>query len=147
MSKTHVLALLLSVATVGLSPTVQAQEKSQEPLKPIRVYSVTETIDKAFFFESKDFYENRTSFRQFQFLFGADAKRGAVFPEMEIERDGKLMNTLYNDMLYQQSSSDPIIRTPDLPNPYNSSLRMMPNNRYNSRVVGSELVFEKAPLR
>jgi hypothetical protein len=30
---------------------------------------------------------------------------------------------MYRDALLQQGSSDPVIRTPDLQNPFNSSLR------------------------
>ena len=70
------------------------------------------------------------------------------FPDVELENDADSLNKLYNDVLEQQVSSDPIIRTPDLPNPFNSSLRStsQPRRAFN-RVEGVEFIFETLPLR
>ncbi|OKH17909.1 hypothetical protein NIES208_07705 [[Limnothrix rosea] IAM M-220] len=45
------------------------------------------------------------------------------YPEHNAKRDFKKVDTLYRDIMLQQVASDPVIRTPDLANPYNSSLR------------------------
>ena len=47
---------------------------------------------------------------------------GFSYPELEGKRDMKKLDILYRDLLYQQTASDPVILTPDLANPYNSSL-------------------------
>ncbi len=64
------------------------------------------------------------------------------FPENAIARDGDHLHRLYRDLLTQQVSNDPIIRTADLPNPYNTSILTLPTANVSNRVVGGELVFE-----
>ena len=38
------------------------------------------------------------------------------------------MNELYVDLMRQQTTSDPTIRTQDLPNPYNTSIMELRNS-------------------
>ncbi|MGV0027114.1 hypothetical protein [Phormidesmis priestleyi] len=69
------------------------------------------------------------------------------FPENAIARDGEHIHLLYRDLLSQQVSNDPLIRTTDLPNPYNTSILTLPSANVSNRVVGGELVFEGASGR
>jgi hypothetical protein len=69
------------------------------------------------------------------------------FPENAVARDGEHIHRLYRDLLNQQVSNDPIIRTADLPNPYNTSILTLPTANVSNRVVGGELVFEGMPGR
>ena len=45
------------------------------------------------------------------------------YPEHNAKRDFKKVDILYSDIMHQQVASDPVIRTPDLANPFNSSIR------------------------
>ncbi len=114
---------------------------------PERLVTVPELFNRAFFNESGDFYENRTLPRQAAYIIGPGLPGRAGFPDLEIERDAKLINVLYNDLLEQQVSSDPVIRTPDLANPFGTSLlQQNQSGRFSSRVEGSEFVLEAVPL-
>ncbi len=119
--------------TITISPSPQLE-------------TIPQLVDRAFFNDSGDYYRNRSIKRQFQLIFGTDARLGAAFPELEIERDGKLLNILYKDLLFQQTSTDPYLRTVDLPNPFNTSIRSLSSNRV-PRILGSDLIFEKVPPR
>ncbi|SKB11609.1 conserved exported hypothetical protein [Planktothrix sp. PCC 11201] len=51
------------------------------------------------------------------------------FPETLMTNDARLVNQLYRDGMLRQTSSDPIIRTADLINPYNTSILNQPSYR------------------
>lgn len=76
-------------------------------------------FDNAFFSNGRNFYGNRNVRGQLKFLFGP-------FPENSIARDGKEVNELYREVLHKQVNSGPIIRTIDLPNPFQYSVRNLP---------------------
>lgn len=50
-----------------------------------------------------------------------------AFPEALIADDARRINQVYQDALIRQVSSDPIIRTPDLINPFNTSILTQPS--------------------
>jgi hypothetical protein len=132
-------SVLASAATAQTDPTGFA---------PIRLETVPEAIERAFFRDSGTFYHNRTIPRQGAYILGPGLPGRAAFPDIEIERDAERVNIVYNDALYQQVASDPVIRTLDLPNPFNTTLRGQPEfRRFGSRVEGSEFVFETLPPR
>jgi hypothetical protein len=51
------------------------------------------------------------------------------FPETLMTNDARLVNQLYREAILRQTSSDPIIRTADLINPYNTSILNQPSYR------------------
>lgn len=144
-------SLLFAAGGAGV-PQAMAQSSPQEETRPLNTIPLTEVFDRAGYRYSKDFYENRSSRRQFQFMFGAGLPGRANFPDLEIERDAQLLNTIYRDALYQQVASDPTIRTSDLPNPFNTSILSSGGEIY-SQPLGSfplrsgELIFERVPPR
>lgn len=142
------LSSLVVVATcTGLASSVMAQTELSDS-EPIRPATVSETFNRAFFNSSGDLYFNRTIPRQINYILGFGSFGSATFPDLELEQDAELINTIYNDVLDQQVSSDPVIRTPDLPNPFNSSLRGLPTARpFGTRVEGSEFIFQTVPPR
>jgi hypothetical protein len=89
--------------------------------------------------------------RQMKYLIELSLKSGSLFrnsfPESEIARDAELVNVVYRDVLNQQVGNDPYIRTPDLPNPYNTSLMMSPRLNSNMLKTGTEFRFETVPPR
>lgn len=111
---THLInVLVLTTALSGLTQSAIAQSVFFPT--PVRRESVAEAFDRAFIQNSGTFYENRTIGRQLQFIVGP-------FPDVEAIRDVQLIELLYRDTLRQQVATDRILRTPDLPNPFDTSL-------------------------
>ena len=110
---------------------------------------IPDLIERALNNELENFFDNTVTFRrQIDFIFGPGSITRASYIENEINRDLELVDLLYRDLLYQQVASDPIIRTPDLRNPFETSLRLNPSYRaLGQPVIGGEFVFERLPLR
>ncbi|MCW6038368.1 hypothetical protein K4A83_19120 [Spirulina subsalsa FACHB-351] len=116
---TGVTALFLSsLATPALAQFIS----TPIGINPIRLDPIPEAFKRALTFSSQDAFSTTfTTGRQIDFLFGLGG-----FPEVELNRDISLVHKMYEDVLRQQYSSGPILRSPDLQNPYNSSLRTNP---------------------
>jgi hypothetical protein len=139
--------LLVLIATGTLIPAVVMAQPAEPNADTIGDLTPADAINRAFYKNDPNFFRNRDLDRQFDLIFGPGLINRTTFPENEIARDSQLVDLIYRDALEQQVSSDPIIRTPDLPNPYNSSL--LTNPRYTgsnaSRVPGTEYVYETRP--
>ncbi len=131
----------LGMATAIFLHAAPSTAQSQQPV------SIPDAFDDAFFESSKTFFQNRTLWRQVDLIFGPGSLYRSSYPEIEIERDARRIEDLYRRLLNQQVSSDPVIRTPDLPNPYDTSLLQQPPSNFTNRFPGSELNFEIIPLR
>ena len=73
--------------------------------------------------------------------------QGFRFIQQTLAKDGQLVNIVYHDVIMQQAQNDPYLRTPDLPNPYNSSLLMSPEYNANRLRVGTEYRFDSLTSR
>lgn len=128
-SLTGALAIL---ATVCVGSTAKAQTA------PINQFSQYETLadrfEQVFYTNDKDYFENRSFLRQLDFLIGIGSLKTS-FIENEIDADTKAVTILYKDALLQQGSSGLVVRTRDLPNPYETSILQSPQADVNS---GSE---------
>ncbi len=133
--------LLVLAATIGF-PTIAAAETETSGYQ-----TPNQVFEKGFYENYPDFYNNDGLFREIDWIFGSGSLFKNSFPEHEIERDAKLVNILYQDVLKQQTTSDPYIRTPDLPNPYNTSLLGSPRMRADQLQVGTEFRFDSLPPR
>ena len=109
--------------------------------------TTSDTFERAYFSHDSNFYENGSLKRQVGSLIGSGKKFGTAFPDNEIAKDGELINTLYHDALAQQTINDTYMRTPDLPNPYDSSLLMTPRYNCNKLKVGTEYRFDNSQRR
>ncbi|KZL49547.1 hypothetical protein [Nodularia spumigena] len=128
--------LALLVSGVAFPAVVVAQTETPN-------YETTnDTFERAFFQNDRNFYENSSPKRQLESLMGSGSVFRNSFPENEIARDAELLNTLYRDVMKQQVSNDPYLRTPDLPNPYDTSLLMSPRLNAEKLRVGTEFRFE-----
>jgi hypothetical protein len=107
----------------------------------------SQTIENAFFRHDPNFYDNGSLKRQVDSLVGPRGHFQTTFPENEIAKDAELVNTVYRDMLAQQSTNDPYLRVPDLPTPYDTSLLMSPRFNANKLQVGTEYRFETVQPR
>ncbi len=139
--QTFISVSLLGAAWMAIAtPVVRAQELTT-PV-PIVYERIPDVFDRAMFINSGTYQQNRSIFSQFNDFFGL-----FVAPERAITRDAGVVNYLYRTVYRQQVDSDPILRTQDLRNPYDTSVRLLPASAFpNSRVVGSELVFERTLL-
>ncbi|AFY35701.1 hypothetical protein [Calothrix sp. PCC 7507] len=120
---------VLLTASIAFPSVVAAQTEAPN------YETANDAFDRAFFRHDRNFYENTSYNRQLNSIFGS-------FPENEIADDAELVNTLYRDVLTQQVGNDPYIRTPDLPNPYGTSLLMSPRLNANQLKVGTEFRFD-----
>lgn len=144
MRLTQLISVLLFTAA---STTMVASEVSARPERSdsqptgFGYGNISELFERAFNENSGDAFQNRTLRRQLNNLIIGP------YPENEIAEDAELIFTLYKDALYQQGADGPLLRTPDLPNPFNTSILQSPAININSRVRGSELIFETLPPR
>lgn len=107
--------------------------------------TLAETFNRAFFENDPEFFRNRSLKRQVDLILGVGSLSRNSFLESEILRDAKLVDIIYQDALEQQASSDPIIRTSDLPNPYETSILLSPRVTVNNQAEENELIFETQP--
>jgi hypothetical protein len=135
-------SLLMLLATGIAFPSV-ASAQTETP----KTETTSDVFERAYFRHDRNFYENSSLKRQLDSFLGSGSGFGGSFPENEIARDAQLLNTLYHDVLTQQVGNDPYIRTPDLPNPYDTSLMMSPRFNSNKLKVGTEFRFETLPSR
>ena len=137
--KSAIAALILSAASslFIFPPRVTAEPSTT---RSTRFETLNDLFDRTFFSNDKRAYENSSIVRQFNNLFGP-------FPENEMNKDAKALHRLYVEVMNQQVSSDPILRTPDLPNPYNTSLFQLPSFNVNRPVVGGEFNYQELPPR
>ncbi len=133
--------LVLLAAGIAFPSVVSAQTETP------KTETTNDVFERAYFRHDRNFYENGSLKRQLDSFLGSGSGFGGSFPENEIARDAELVNTLYHDVLTQQVGNDPYIRTPDLPNPYDTSLMMSPRLNSNKLKVGTEFRFETLPSR
>ncbi len=141
--KVKTLSGLLVLLVTGLAVPAIASAETKAP----NYETTNDAFERAFFRHDRNFYENGTIKRQIDSFLGSGSGFKNSFPENEIARDAELINTLYRDVLTQQVGNDPYIRTPDLPNPYDTSLLMSPRLNANQLKVGTEFSFENTPPR
>ncbi|MEH2065358.1 MAG: hypothetical protein V7K50_24380 [Nostoc sp.] len=133
--------LILLAASIAFPSVASAQTATPN-------YETTSDVfERAYFSHDRNFYENGSLKRQLDSLLGSGSSFGGSFPENEIAHDAELVNSLYHDVMTQQVGNDPYIRTPDLPNPYDTSLMMSPRFNSSKLKVGTEFRFETLPSR
>ncbi|MBH8556270.1 hypothetical protein I8751_28885 [Nostocaceae cyanobacterium CENA357] len=141
--KVKTLSGLLVLLATGIAVPAIASAETAAP----NYETTNDVFERAFFRHDRNFYENGIIKRQIDSFLGSGSGFRNSFPENEIARDAELLNTVYRDVLTQQVGNDPYIRTPDLPNPYDTSLLMSPRLNANQLKVGTEFRFENAPPR
>ncbi|MGL5192224.1 MAG: hypothetical protein ACRC8Y_01295 [Chroococcales cyanobacterium] len=110
--KTAIGALALLGASLVVAPEALAQRQTP---------SINDQFERAFFRSSGTFYQNRSIFSQIGFYL-----LPMTYPERQAARDAQRVHRLYRAVMEVQHSSDPLIRTRDLTNPFNESLQTMP---------------------
>ncbi|MEM9092728.1 MAG: hypothetical protein AAGC93_28870 [Cyanobacteria bacterium P01_F01_bin.53] len=109
--------------------------------------TVLETLDDISTRHSGDYASDRSIFRQTAHFFGLGVPGRTAFPELELDRNSNGLLEAYNELTFLQTRNTPTIRVPDLANPYNTSLQLLPSAQSGVRAVGTELNFEPLPRR
>lgn len=114
--KNFIAGAVLLACIFGVTDTARAQNSGSSEK------TIPERFDSAFYGLSGTFGW-RTS------LWGQVLERFVLYPDREMVGAGNRVEDLYREMMQQQSMSDPVIRTPDLENPFGSSLLLSPPSR------------------
>lgn len=130
------------LATVASFPTLAIAQPPDPATLISETDSIAEAFNRAYFYNDPEFFRNTSVKRQIDTIFGPGSVIRNSFPENEINRDGRLVHELYKTVLEQQTSKGQVFRTPDLPNPYSTSILESPSFNPRSSEPGSELIFE-----
>ncbi len=136
------LVLGTAVAIAAIS-TVAARANAQNAT--FTEPTVLETMDDIVTRHSGNYDKDRNNFRQIAHYFGIGLP--SSYPELELDRNGRGVLEAYNELMFLQTRNTPVLRVPDLANPYSTSLQMLPGAQSRGRVVGTELNFEPLPRR
>lgn len=126
-------------------------ELPQVYFTPVPIYgspTVNDRFQQAYFSDDRDFFTNRGIARQVDLLFGPGEIIRNSFVENEIARDGRAIYDTYLGVMAYQLTSTPILRTRDLPNPFNQSLLTQPNAQVTNPVItpAQQPVIEPEPV-
>lgn len=111
---------LTTLATWG-APGAIARDVEDFPVVPqgIRFGEVANEFEEQFFSHDRNYYRNRSFAGQLKRIFGP-------FPENSMYQDANDVHKLYLQTFYKQMNSGPVLRTIDLENPFQFSLRTLP---------------------
>lgn len=119
-SKCMIAGLAAITFSTALSTAAIAVDEQDFPVvQGVRFGQTTYEFENTFFSHDRDYYINRTFKGQLKRIFGP-------FPENSMARDGSDVHNLYQETFFKQMNSGPIIRTIDLPSPFQYSLRTLP---------------------
>jgi len=88
--------------------------------------SVDRLVNEAFWENSGDFFRQASMGGQMNTIFGWERFPQGSYPENNITQDGLLLYAIMDDYFRQIREKEPTIRTKDLANPFNTSLRENP---------------------
>lgn len=143
LSAVAVTASLLSAGAVFAQDTTREFENAPRT----QTGDIPDAMNEIFFGNSGPHFNNRTLWRQTNGILGFGGLDSAGFREREIIWDANAINRAADYLLTQQATSSPVIRVPDLVNPYNTSIQFLPSAQGSSRVSGSEFIFERLPMQ
>ncbi len=103
--------VVLTMCPVPYGSSVFAEEEISSASE-----TIPEVVDRAAIQSSGGFFEQRTTGADARFLFGIG------YDENRLAKDAQRIEVIYQDLLEQQASRGPILRTPDLANPYSTSV-------------------------
>jgi hypothetical protein len=127
------LSELPAQAQISQTETTDEPITSSAEERRIRLLSIPDAMERAFFEHDPNYFDNQTLDRQLGWMF-------YNFPENEVEADGALVDVVLKDLMHQQSYESPPIRTQDLTNPYTTSLETMPGSGSSPPIRGSEFI-------
>ncbi|MBE9115749.1 hypothetical protein IQ249_07575 [Lusitaniella coriacea LEGE 07157] len=144
MNQTIKLSAIAVFSVFASAAIAQAQvQVYSNTFELIDFQSIPDAFDEEYSEFSGEAFDRGRLFGPVQSLVGLP-----LFPDTSISRDLNDVHKLYVELLNAQNTSGPILRTPDLPNPFSSTLLSNPAYFGTRTVVpGSEFIFEVAPIR
>lgn len=136
---------LLAIAISSVFPCAAIAQTyiNLDQFELIDLESIPDAFDYALTSHSGDSFNRSRLYSPAQTMFGLP-----YFLDNAIARDAEDSHKLYRELFYLQTMSGPIIRTVDLVNPFNTSLRVNPSFAGpQAPVRGSEFLFDVEPLR
>lgn len=130
------LGMLTLAGAITLSATLVPAASAQE------ADTVLDAVEDITTRRSGDYYRNRRATSELNFILGLGG-----YADQRLNRDAAALSQAYDELFILQTQNTPTVRVPDLPNPYTTSVQLLPASQFNSRVVGSELNFEPLPRR
>lgn len=123
--------LILVAGATSFTSTAIAEPILSAP--PSSNETISDQFYRATFKNQRDFFYNRSAGNILNLFFGFDG-----YPDDQYVQDAELVDRLYTATLERQSSSEPLIRTRDLPNPYETSILGSPNLNIYRRLRGDQ---------
>lgn len=145
LMKLQNLIALCAIAIPSVLPSAAIAQTylNSEDFELIELESIPDAFDYELNEQSGDSFDRSRIYGFVQTMFGLPS-----FLEIGIARDAEDIDKFYRELFYLQVSSGPILRTVDLVNPFNTSLRTNPNLVGPALPArGSEFLFEVEPIR
>jgi hypothetical protein len=126
------LSRFLTIATLTTLTCVITHPANAKPadmdvnaaeMESVSSLNLDELINEAYWQNTGDFWEDTNPGGQLNTIFGWGSFPLGSFPENEISRDGLLIYTIVADYFKQLQEREPTIRTRDLANPFDASIR------------------------
>ncbi|MDY6781845.1 MAG: hypothetical protein SW833_04705 [Cyanobacteriota bacterium] len=141
--KTVIALGAIAVSSVVPSAAIAQVYVNAEQFELIDLENIPDAFNYELSEQSGDSFDRNRFYGPVQTLFGLPS-----FMEIAIARDAEDIDKFYRELLELQVNSGPYLRTLDLPNPFDSSLRVSPTATGPAvPLPGSEFLFEVAPLR
>ncbi|MBL1175055.1 hypothetical protein [Pantanalinema sp. GBBB05] len=138
VSRSAIACLTVMTFSSAITPAAKAQDTIR--FSPVtRLQTIPERFDEVYFRRDPDYFANRTLIRQLLFLTGP-------FSENEIANDAQGLSDLYYETMSRQLNNFPIVRTPDLPNPFNESLLTLPKLANSPPLLVEQPPFVSPPI-
>lgn len=122
------IATLTTLTCIITHPSSAKTPNNDQPVETkitetIPPFGVNRLVNQAFSANSGNFFEGATMAGQLNTIFGWERFPQGSFPENNITRDGLLLHAILYDYFRQLQEREPTIRTYDLPNPFDTSLK------------------------
>ena len=118
----------LTTLTCVITHPANAEHHESDMMTPTydRVNDVPQMVNDAFWRRDGDFFEDVRPQGYLDTVFGWSTFPLGSYPETELTRDALLIYTIMGDYFKQQNEDHPTLRTRDLINPFDTSLRNQP---------------------
>ncbi len=130
------IAVLTTLTSILIHQPTQAQSKDPDLLQPTTLsidvirpgspLNLSELMNQAYWQNSGSFFRQSTSLAHLEFILGWGGFPEGSYSENSIARDSLLMNIIVRDYFKQLQQREPNVRTRDLPNPFDTSIRQYP---------------------
>jgi len=120
----------LTTLTCVIAHPSSAQTDNSDMTEEVEIVtsplSVDRLVNEAFWENSGDFFRQASMEGQMNVIFGWERFPQGSYPENNITQDGLLLYAIMDDYFRQLREREPMIRTRDLPNPFDTSVRENP---------------------